>query len=562
MESALDHVSFRFLKKIVRFLLTLMNRRDKLNFALAIFFISLSTMIGTLSTVLLAKILQGAAFSSMVSHNLTLIVILFVAAKGIVYLLQNVRWLLFNPTAYMLTYKFGAMVALAAARLTMGLQDKRSAEETGRLLGIIDKAEMGIMSISYNVIVGIVPIIIDCAVVILTTLLVIGWQSSLLLALSALIYFGAVSFGKKLEITTLGKAYERDVDVSKHIAQLASNAKLLNEYNASDFFMGNVNHAISDSLPAHNKYFKIKVWRSVVVALGLVLSYGLVALYAYYFENSSGLVAIFLMIAFLDRLITPLGNVSASIARVRSSMQSLLLCSDLRLFDTKPKKEKHPAFVTSIEINHEQVGSHRGQAIHAGETVFIRGTSGSGKSSLLNAIYSASMNADTSAVIVKDIDFRNNVFYAQPCEESWVLYLTGSPIINTGSVRDNILLGDQTISESDFETVWKLVWYGSAQVNITPASPSSQLSAGEQQRVCLARALLRKPAVLILDEATNALDLYSEGVVWKNITTYLNESIILVTAHRFDNFGDCDHELLIEHGEIRKLRPQVEQPLS
>jgi|GEM_PF-5609946 len=554
MKNELDQVSFRFLKKVVRFLFVLMDGRDRLNFALAIFFLSLSTIIGTLSTVLLAKILQGTSFSSMVSHNLTLIVILFVAAKGIAYFLQNIRWLLFNPTAYVLTYKFGSRVALAAAQLTMALQDKRNAEETGRLLGIIDKAEMGIMSISYSVIVGIVPIIIDCVVVIVTTLLVIGWQSSLLLALSALIYFGAVSFGKKLEITALGKAYERDVDVTKHIAQLASNAKLLNEYNASDFFMRNVNHAISDSLPAHNKYFKIKVWRSVVVALGLMLSYGLVALYAYYFEKSSGLVAIFLMIAFLDRLITPMGNISASIARVRSSMQSLLLCSDLRLFDTKPKEEKHPSLVTSIEINHEQGGSHRVQAIRAGETVFVRGASGSGKSSLLNAIYSASMNTDTSAVIIKDIDFRNNVFYAQPREESRVLYLAGSPIIITGSVRDNILLGNRTFSEKDFDTVWRLVWEGSAQSNATPSSPASQLSAGEQQRVCLARALLRKPDVLILDEATNAMDLHSEGVVWQNITSYLNESIILVTAHRFDNFGDCDHELLIEQGEIRELR--------
>lgn len=80
---------------------------------------------------------------------------------------------------------------------------------------------------------------------------------------------------------------------------------------------------------------------------------------------------------------------------------------------------------------------------------------------------------------------------------------------------------------------------------VTLTTDIGELSAGERQRVGLARALLRRPGTLILDEATNALDLASEREIWKFIRTWLPGSVLLVAAHRTENFDGVEREIRV-----------------
>jgi len=80
----------------------------------------------------------------------------------------------------------------------------------------------------------------------------------------------------------------------------------------------------------------------------------------------------------------------------------------------------------------------------------------------------------------------------------------------------------------------------------------SQLSGGERQRLVIARALLRKPSLLILDEATAALDAASEGALLERLRSIEPRPAALVVAHRDSTLAYCDSTLHIRHGALEK----------
>ena len=77
-----------------------------------------------------------------------------------------------------------------------------------------------------------------------------------------------------------------------------------------------------------------------------------------------------------------------------------------------------------------------------------------------------------------------------------------------------------------------------------------QLSGGERQRIALARALLRRPEILILDEATNAVDNLTEALIHEAITALAGSTTLIVIAHRLSSIRDADRVIVMSQGEI------------
>src|SRR5262249_51857897 len=83
----------------------------------------------------------------------------------------------------------------------------------------------------------------------------------------------------------------------------------------------------------------------------------------------------------------------------------------------------------------------------------------------------------------------------------------------------------------------------------------ARLSGGQRQRIALARALVRRPDLLILDEATNALDGISEHLVRQSIQAARGSCTVVIVAHRLDAILDADHVIVLEAGRIVEEGP-------
>lgn len=190
----------------------------------------------------------------------------------------------------------------------------------------------------------------------------------------------------------------------------------------------------------------------------------------------------------------------------------------------------------------KQLFSNLNFAIRPSDVLVIKGESGAGKSTLLSIILGllkpseghVKINAvDTS---IMKVDLKENIGYVGP-----------DPYLISGSVRENLLYGhseSQKITEDEIWSVLKQVDLEST-VSALPKKLDEyifdipQLSTGQKQRLSLARAILRRPSLLILDEATANLDTATEAKVLQNLSSTFRNSTNIIVTHKnsFDNIA-------------------------
>lgn len=195
--------------------------------------------------------------------------------------------------------------------------------------------------------------------------------------------------------------------------------------------------------------------------------------------------------------------------------------------------------------------------IQPGEVVALSGSSGAGKTTLLDVLCGLHNQTAGSLhigerVLAEDADFR--------WWRSHIAYLPQDPFLFDASLRQNLTWSAPAVSEAD---IWQALKAASAAhlVKAMPKGLDSRagergqaLSGGERQRLCIARALLREPRLLILDEATNALDAALEDEILSRLTTMRDQFSILMVTHRIDTLRHADRILQLHDGVISEQK--------
>lgn len=183
-------------------------------------------------------------------------------------------------------------------------------------------------------------------------------------------------------------------------------------------------------------------------------------------------------------------------------------------------------------------------------TAFV-GRSGSGKTTLVDAIMGLIEPSQGSITIGQDLAQVN-----QAQLRDTIGYVPQDAYLINGSIRDNILIGAQDKSDENLQRVAKLAQLDEL-INGLPAGydapvgdRGSALSGGQKQRIALARALARKPDILILDEATSALDNETEKMVHEAISQLRDNLTIILIAHRLSTVKDADSIIMLDQGRI------------
>lgn len=190
--------------------------------------------------------------------------------------------------------------------------------------------------------------------------------------------------------------------------------------------------------------------------------------------------------------------------------------------------------------------------IGKGKTIALVGSSGSGKSTLADLI-PRFHDATEGQILIDGINIKE---YALGYVRELMGIVTQEPVLFNDTIANNIALGKPNATEEEIVNAAKIANAHSFiskkehgyQTNI--GDRGSKLSGGERQRLTIARAVLKNPPILILDEATSSLDTESEKLVQDAINNLMQDRTSLVIAHRLSTVRYADEIIVMNNGEI------------
>lgn len=191
---------------------------------------------------------------------------------------------------------------------------------------------------------------------------------------------------------------------------------------------------------------------------------------------------------------------------------------------------------------------------NAGEKIALVGQSGSGKTtiaSLLLRFY----DPQEGRILV---DGKSVNEYQLTQLRSQMAIVPQDVVLFGGSIRENILYGkpeateEEVIEAAKMANAWEFISQFPEGLNAIVGDRGIKLSGGQRQRIAIARAILKNPAILILDEATSSLDSQAEALVQEALEKLMRGRTSLVIAHRLSTIRNADRILVLQEGEIRE----------
>ena len=191
-------------------------------------------------------------------------------------------------------------------------------------------------------------------------------------------------------------------------------------------------------------------------------------------------------------------------------------------------------------------------SIRSGETIGVIGGTGSAKSSLVNLI-SRLYDVDNGAVMVGGKDVRE---YDIEVLRNEVAVVLQKNVLFSGTILDNLRWGDKTASREECKRACELACADEFIQKLPKGYDTyieqggSNVSGGQKQRLCIARALLKKPKILILDDSTSAVDTATDQKIRKAFAQEIPGTTKFIIAQRISSIENCDRIIVMEDGQV------------
>ena len=193
--------------------------------------------------------------------------------------------------------------------------------------------------------------------------------------------------------------------------------------------------------------------------------------------------------------------------------------------------------------------------IKSGETIGIIGGTGAGKSSLVQLIPRL-YDATQGSVKVGGIDVRDYDIESLRDSVSMVLQKN---VLFSGTIKDNLRWGKEDASDEEMKEVCRLAQADSF-ISTFPdgydtyiEQGGTNVSGGQKQRLCIARSLLKKPKILILDDSTSAVDAKTDAMIREGLKSYMPDTTKIIIAQRISSVEDADRIIVMDSGKIDSI---------
>ncbi|WP_254049522.1 ABC transporter ATP-binding protein, partial [Cnuella takakiae] len=227
--------------------------------------------------------------------------------------------------------------------------------------------------------------------------------------------------------------------------------------------------------------------------------------------------------------------------------------------DENPQGKTLPHFQHSIELRNVSFDYDGHPILHninltipKGKTIALVGSSGAGKSTLADLV-PRFHDVSSGELLIDGVNIRD---YSLQSVREQISIVTQEPILFNDTIAANLQIGKQNATPEELEAAAKVANAHSFitnkeqgyQTNI--GDRGSKLSGGERQRLTIARALVKNPPILILDEATSSLDTESERLVQDAINNMMQNRTSIVIAHRLSTIRHADEIIVLQKGKI------------
>lgn len=263
------------------------------------------------------------------------------------------------------------------------------------------------------------------------------------------------------------------------------------------------------------------------------------------------------IIEVLDTKIDITDNPQASLSRSLDGNQSMVALAG------GDEKENSPVNSGKVEFQNvdfkyalggsgENVLNDISFTIQPGEIVGIVGGTASGKSTLVNLIPRL-YDATSGKVLVDNMDVRD--YCLQDLREKIGIVLQKNTLFS-GTIQENIRWGDENATQEEVETACKdaqahdFIMSFPKGYDTVLGQRGVNVSGGQKQRLCIARAMLKKPRILILDDSTSAVDVDTESKIRKAFYNNLADTTIFIIAQRISSVENADKIIVIDDGRV------------
>ena len=222
------------------------------------------------------------------------------------------------------------------------------------------------------------------------------------------------------------------------------------------------------------------------------------------------------------------------------------------IIDTSVEKEMHKSPDSSEKKHKRSALFNVSFKIESGETIGVIGGTGSGKSTLVSLI-SRLYDVSQGEVLVGG---RNVKTYDLKALRSAVSVVLQSNILFSGSILDNLRWGHPQATQADCERACRLACADEfieqmpEGYNTHIEQGGTNVSGGQKQRLCIARALLKQPKILILDDSTSACDTATDAKIQRAFREELPEMTKIIIAQRISSVKHCDRILVMDNGVV------------
>lgn len=391
----------------------------------------------------------------------------------------------------------------------------------------------------------------------------------------ALVFLGVIPLVAILIYINMKKGYPYFIKIQKALDKVngvmreyLSGVRLVKAFNRFDFEVfrfGSANDELTDiSIKA------MKVMSIFSPGISLIVNIGIVSiLWIGGYMVNSGTMHVGEIIAFtnyMTQILFSLTIMSMVFTMMVRAKASLLRIEEILQQEPKVKIKENPvvSIPENISVNFKNVYfSYTGDikeavlkninfSINKGETIGIIGSTGSGKSSLVKLI-SRFYNVTSGSIKIGEIDISDLDIKVL---RNKIAFVPQKTMLFSGSIMDNIKWGKEDASLSEIIEASKtarahdFISKFPEAYNTMLGQGGVNISGGQKQRISIARALIKKPEIIILDDCTSAVDVTTELEIREGLKTYLKDLTSIIIAQRITSVMNADKIMVLDDGEI------------